>query len=90
MSYRKEIINDDGSLDVYEADSLAELVDKLADAKRAAAAQTRKVCEEMSQLLAAKRVDEQDRADWLALQSGAPSGRLVADVSGPLFGGVRQ
>lgn len=43
MIYRKEIANEDGTVDVYEAESLEALVDKIADGKRQAVAQMKKV-----------------------------------------------
>jgi hypothetical protein len=41
--YRKEIANGNGSYDVYEADSLEELVDKIAEGKRLANQQLQKI-----------------------------------------------
>ena len=48
--FRKEIKNDDGSVDVYEADSIEELVDKIAEGKRQAVAQMKRVQEEKKAL----------------------------------------
>src|SRR6185437_1643166 len=44
--YRKEIKNEDGTVDVYEADSLEDLVDKIAEGKRQAVAQMKRVQDE--------------------------------------------
>lgn len=44
--FRREIVNEDGTMDVYEADSIEELIDKIADAKRAAVTQLKKVIAE--------------------------------------------
>jgi hypothetical protein len=44
--FRREIFNEDGTMDVYEGDSMEELIDKIADAKRAAVTQLKKVIAE--------------------------------------------
>lgn len=44
--YRKEIINDDGHVEVYEADSLEDLVNRISDGKRNANAQLAKIIAE--------------------------------------------
>jgi hypothetical protein len=44
--YRKEIHNDDGSVDVYEAESLEDLIDKIAEGKRQAVQQMKKIIAE--------------------------------------------
>lgn len=50
--YRKTIENADGTIDVYEAESLEALVDKIADAKRAAVEQMKRVQAEKRELTA--------------------------------------
>ncbi len=56
--FRKVIPNEDGTTDVYEAESWDALVDKIAAAKQAAVAQTRKVLAEKRELELATRADD--------------------------------
>lgn len=83
--FRKEIRHTDGTVDVYEAASLAELVDKIGEGLRAAQAQTRKLKAEQCELAA--KVEELPDAGWCAF---GPTSGPRADVDMPLFVGVRQ
>jgi hypothetical protein len=58
--YRKEITNEDGSVDVYEAESLEELVDKLAEGKRQAVKQLKTIIAEKKVLEAKTQQTTQD------------------------------
>lgn len=58
--YRKEILNDDGSTDVYEAESLEELVDKIAEGKRNA---NKKIKEFIAERKAAESKSKQASED---------------------------
>lgn len=60
--FRKVIENGDGTVDVYEAESLEALVDKIAEAKRSAVAQMKKVQEEKRELAAKTNQEQQDAA----------------------------
>lgn len=60
--FRKVIQNDDGSTDVYEASSLEELVDKIAEGKRAAVAQMKRVQASERELAAKVKQQAEDDA----------------------------
>lgn len=62
--FRKEIENEDGSVDVYEATSMDELVNKLAEGKRQAVAQMKRVQEEKREL-ERKAVQENTDLDYV-------------------------
>lgn len=62
--YRKVIENGDGTTDVYEASSLEELVDKIAEGKRQAVEQMRRVQAEKKEL-AAKSKQESDDLNYV-------------------------
>ncbi len=62
--FRKVIENEDGTVDVYEADSIEGLVDKIAAAKQAAVVQMKKVQAEKREL-SAKTAQEQQDADYI-------------------------
>lgn len=65
--YRKEIQNADGTVDVYEAESLEALVDKIADGKRAAVEQMKKVQAE-KRALEAKAVQASEDDNYVLKQ----------------------